>query len=151
GGAEPVAGRIRPRGLGAGRRRTRRSANRRDSAVSVSEETVTSMDDDPFSAWGLRPVELADRAHLDRCFASLAQPLSDYTFSQLFTWRNSLRILWRELHGHLCVFANGTGDLTLLMPPIGDTGGDRALSAAFDLMNDYNAVHGVPDRSRVEY
>ena len=109
------------------------------------------MDDDPFSAWGLRPVELADRTHLDRYFASLSEPLSDYTFSQLFTWRNSLRILWREMHGHLCVFANGTGDLTLLMPPIGDTGGDRALSAAFDLMNDYNAVHGVPDRSRVEY
>ena len=115
------------------------------------EETVTSMDDDPFSAWGRRPVELADRAQLDRYFASLSEPLSDYTFSQLFTWRNSLRILWRELHGHLCVFANGTGDLTLLMPPIGDTGGDRALAAAFDLMNDYNAVHGVPDRSRVEY
>jgi hypothetical protein len=109
------------------------------------------MDDDPFSPWGLRPVELADRAPLDRYFASLSEPLSDYTFSQLYTWRNSLRILWREMHGHLCVFANGTGDLTLLMPPIGDTGGDRALSAAFELMNDYNAVHGVPDRSRVEY
>ncbi len=109
------------------------------------------MDDDPFSAWGLRPVELADRARLESYFTSLAEPLSDYTFSQLFTWRNSLRILWRELHGHLCVFANGTGDLTLLMPPIGDTGGDRAMAAAFDLMNDYNAVHGVPDRSRVEY
>jgi ribosomal protein S18 acetylase RimI-like enzyme len=109
------------------------------------------MDDDPFSPWGLRPVELADRPRLDRYFASLAEPLSDYTFSQLYTWRNSLRILWREMHGHLCVFANGTGDLTLLMPPIGDTGGDRAMSAAFELMNDYNAVHGVPDRSRVEY
>jgi ribosomal protein S18 acetylase RimI-like enzyme len=55
------------------------------------------------------------------------------------------------MHGHLCVFANGTGDLTLLMPPIGDSGGDRAMSAAFELMNDYNAAHGVPDRSRVEY
>ena len=109
------------------------------------------MDEDPFSVWGLRPVELADRAHLDRYFASLAQPLSDYTFSQLFTWRNSLRILWKEMHGHLCVFANGTGDLTLLMPPIGDTGSDRALEAAFELMNDYNAAAGVPHRSRVEY
>ena len=120
-------------------------------ADAVSEETVTSMDDDPFSVWGLRPVELADQAHLDRYFASLVEPLSDYTFSQLFTWRNSLRILWKQMHGHLCVFANGTGDLTLLMPPIGDTGSDRALAAAFELMNEYNAVHGVPHRSRVEY
>src|SRR5690349_11723610 len=109
------------------------------------------MDEDPFSVWGLRPVELADQAHLDPFFTSLAEPLSDYTFSQLFTWRNSLRILWKQMHGHLCVFANGTGDLTLLMPPIGDTGSDRALAAAFELMNEYNAVHGVPHRSRVEY
>src|SRR3954452_16433372 len=115
------------------------------------EETVTSMDEDPFSPWGLRPVELSDAHALGRYFASLAEPLSDYTFSQLFTWRNSLRILWKEIQGHLCVFANGTGDLTLLLPPIGDTGSDAALAAAYELMDDYNAVHGVPQRSRVEY
>jgi ribosomal protein S18 acetylase RimI-like enzyme len=109
------------------------------------------MDDEPFPRWGLRPVELADAPALTRYFASLAEPLSDYTFSQLFTWRNSLRILWKEIRGHLCVFANGTGDLTLLLPPIGDTGGDGALAAAFELMNDYNAVHSAPHRSRVEY
>jgi ribosomal protein S18 acetylase RimI-like enzyme len=109
------------------------------------------MDDDPFSPWGLRPVEPADAHALGRYFASLAEPLSDYTFSQLFTWRNSLRILWKEIRGHLCVFANGTGDLTLLLPPIGDTGADRALAAAYELMDDYNAAHQVPQRSRVEY
>jgi hypothetical protein len=89
------------------------------------------MVDDPIVGWGLRPVELADRGLFDACFASLSQPISDYTFSQLFTWRNSLRILWKCLDGHLCVFANGTGDLTLLLPPIGDTGGDATLAAAF--------------------
>jgi ribosomal protein S18 acetylase RimI-like enzyme len=109
------------------------------------------MFDDPIVGWGLRPVEMADRGLFDACFASLSQPISDYTFSQLFTWRNSLRILWKRLDGHLCVFANGTGDLTLLLPPVGDTGGDRALASAFELMDDYNAAHAVPDRSRVEY
>ena len=79
------------------------------------------MDDDPFLGWGLRPVELTDRDVLTPYFTSLAEPLSDYTFSQLFTWRNSLRILWKKIDEHLCVFANGTGDLTLLLPPIGDT------------------------------
>ena len=73
------------------------------------------------AGWGLRNVEASDAATLSAYFATLAEPLSDYTFSQIFTWRNSLRLLWRELHGHLCVFANGTGDLTLLLPPIGDT------------------------------
>jgi ribosomal protein S18 acetylase RimI-like enzyme len=109
------------------------------------------MDDEPFSHWGLRPVDLADAPALGSYFASLAEPLSDYTFSQLFTWRNSLRILWKELHGHLCVFANGTGDLTLLLPPIGDTNGDRAFAAAYELMDDYNGRKGVAQRSRVEY
>jgi hypothetical protein len=109
------------------------------------------MDEDPFSGYGLRPVELADRAVLEPYFSSLAEPLSDYTFSQLYTWRNSLRILWKLIDGHLCVFANGTGDLTLLMPPIGDTGSDIALGSAYEVMDDYNAAHKVHDRSRVEY
>ena len=101
--------------------------------------------------WGLRSVEASDAAVFNRYFATLAEPLSDYTFSQTFTWRNSLRLLWRELHGHLCVFANGAGDLTLLLPPIGYGDGSHALRAAFELMDDYNAQHHVPDRSRVEY
>jgi ribosomal protein S18 acetylase RimI-like enzyme len=109
------------------------------------------MDDDPLLSWGLKPVELADRPVITPYFASLSQPLSDYTFSQLFTWRNSLRILWTTLRGNLCIFANGSGDLTLLMPPIGDGSPDRALVDAFELMDQYNALHGVPDRSRVEY
>ena len=119
--------------------------------VAILEETVTFMDEDPFSGYGLAPVELADRAVLEPYFKSLSEPLSDYTFSQLYTWSNSLRILWRVLDGHLCVFANGSGDLTLLMPPIGDTGSDAALHQAFCVMDDYNADHKVPDHSRVEY
>jgi hypothetical protein len=115
------------------------------------EEAVTYMDEDPFSGYGLKPVELADRAVLESYFSSLSEPLSDYTFSQLFNWRNSLRILWKQIDGHLCVFANGSGDLTLLMPPIGDTASDKAMRNAFELMDDYNVVHKVPERSRVEY
>jgi hypothetical protein len=109
------------------------------------------MDDDPFSGLGLKPVELADRAVLTDYFSTLTEPLSDYTFSQLYTWRNSLRILWKIIRNHLCVFANGTGDLTLLMPPIGDTHSDAALVEAFEVMDIYNARRGVLDRSRVEY
>jgi hypothetical protein len=109
------------------------------------------MDDDPLSDWGLRPVELADQPTLTPYFASITEPLSDYTFSQIYSWRNSLRILWTVLHGHLCVFANGSGDLTLLMPPIGQGNSTKAMADAFGLMDDYNAGHGVPGRSRVEY
>ncbi len=109
------------------------------------------MDRTLLPGWGLRSVEASDAAALNGYFATLAEPLSDYTFSQIFTWRNSLRLLWRELHGHLCVFANGAGDLTLLLPPIGDGDAPGALRAAFELMDDYNLQHHVEGRSRVEY
>ncbi|MCC7350987.1 MAG: GNAT family N-acetyltransferase [Phycisphaerales bacterium] len=105
----------------------------------------------PFSGFGLKPVELSDQATLDAYFQSLSSPLSDYTFSQIFTWRNSLRMLWKQIDGHLCLFANGSGDLTLLMPPIGPGDATRALRSAFELMDQYNFEAGVPGNSRVEY
>src|ERR1700744_2917410 len=108
--------------------------------------------DFPFAAYGLKPIELSDRDTFARYFAPLACPLSDFTFSQIYTWRNSLHLSWSVLAGHLCVFANGSGDLTMLMPPIGEAGdgagSDTALKASFELMDAYNADHGVPDRSR---
>jgi ribosomal protein S18 acetylase RimI-like enzyme len=109
------------------------------------------MPDDPFPGLGLRPVELADQHIFRPYFAPLLEPLSDYTFSQIYTWRNSLHIVWKVIDNHLCVFANGSGDLTLLIPPIGDTGTDVALKHAFELMDDYNVSKGVPERTRVEY
>ncbi|HZZ42410.1 MAG TPA: GNAT family N-acetyltransferase [Tepidisphaeraceae bacterium] len=94
---------------------------------------------------------MADRTTFDAYFKTLVEPLSDYTFSQFYTWRNSLRILWKEIEGNLCVFANGSGDLTLLAPPVGETRGESALKQAYELMDEYNAAKGVLERSRVEY
>jgi ribosomal protein S18 acetylase RimI-like enzyme len=117
-----------------------------------SEETVAYMTDDPFPpGFGLQPVQLADQDAFRPYFSLLQDPLSDYTFSQIYTWRNSLHIVWKIIAGHLCVFANGSGDLTLLIPPIGETGSDIALKQAFELMDTYNAAQGVPERTRVEY
>src|SRR5688572_29665369 len=117
------------------------------------EVPVTCMDADadPFPQLALLPIRPADQLAFDEHFAALSAPLSDYTFSQLFTWSNSLRIVWKRVRNHLCVFANGTGDLTLLMPPIGDSGSDAALAEAFEIMDAYNVDHGVRERSRVEY
>lgn len=109
------------------------------------------MGTDLLSRWGLRTVQLSDQTTLSPLLQSIPDPLSDYTFSQLYSWSNSLRILWTRIGGHLCVFANGAGDLTLLMPPIGDTRSDRALEACFELMREYNAAAGCPEQSRVEY
>ena len=117
------------------------------------------MHDDSLPGWGLRPIELSDQPVFQTHLRTLSRPLSDYTFSQIFTWRNSLRLLWRLIDDHLCVFANGAGDLTLLLPPIAPAAGDdltnqmmsRVVGRAFELMDDYNTQQHVSDRSRVEY
>ena len=113
------------------------------------------MHDDLLPEWGLRPIELSDQPLFQTHLQTLRRPLSDYTFSQIFTWRNSLRLLWRLIDDHLCVFANGAGDLTLLLPPIAPSAGERctsrAVNQAFDLMDQYNTQHRVLDRSRIEY
>jgi ribosomal protein S18 acetylase RimI-like enzyme len=38
-----------------------------------------------------------------------------------------------------------------LLPPIGDTGSDRALARAAEIMDQYNSVHACREKSRVEY
>ena len=92
-------------------------------------------------AWELRPVQLSDRDTFAPYLTGLSQPLSDYTFAQVYGWRTALNLWWRIIDGHLCVFANGS-NLSLLMPPLaptGTSGMQRALRRACEIMDDYNA------------
>ena len=85
------------------------------------------MDDEPDGRLGLAQITLTDKSTLDPAFQSLAQPISDYSFANVFAWTTALKLYWISYHHHLCIFANGTGDLTMLLPPIpqpGATGGD---------------------------
>jgi ribosomal protein S18 acetylase RimI-like enzyme len=104
----------------------------------------------------LQPIRLDDKAIFDLAFGNLKQPISDYCFACSYMWAEALRTTWALLHRHVCVFANGAEDLTLLCPPIGLPGATTAEFAAavtdcFEIMDDYNAPrHGV-ERSRIEY
>lgn len=92
-------------------------------------------------AWELRPVQLSDRDTFAPYLTGYAEPLSDYTFAQVYGWRTALNLWWRVIDGHLCVFANGS-NLSLLMPPLappGVPGMQRALRRACEIMDDYNA------------
>ena len=92
-------------------------------------------------AWELRPVRLSDRDTFAPYFSGLAQPLSDYTFAQVYGWRSALNLWWRVIDGHLCVFANGS-NLSMLIPPLappGVPGMQRALRRACEIIDDYNA------------
>lgn len=110
----------------------------------------TMSDDDPFGSSGLRPLLIEDRPAFDDHFQNVPEKLSDYTFANTFIWRDAARLRWTLLAESLCVFANGTGGLTLLLPP---TGGDvrRALPEALDLCRAWNAAHGYCELPRIEY
>lgn len=107
--------------------------------------------DDLTVAYGLRSIELADKPIFDEAFALLERPISDYTFANTFIWRGGLRLYWKMIEGYLCVFANGTGDLTMLFPPVGEGRLDRCVEQCFDMMHEYNARVAHPSHSRIEY
>ncbi|MBI1369310.1 MAG: GNAT family N-acetyltransferase [Planctomycetes bacterium] len=115
------------------------------------------MNDDPGGRHvGLPHIELTDKSHFDSIFAALKQPVSDYTFANTFMWGGALKLYWARLHRHTCVFANGTGDLTLLLPPLPEPGATDAdlrdaVRDCFEKMDAYNDRYADRSRSRIEY
>ncbi len=104
----------------------------------------------------LQPIRVGDKPTFDLAFSTLKQPISDYCFACTYMWAETLRITWAVLHRHVCVFANGAEDLTMLNPPIGLPGATDAEFAAavtecFEVMDAYNAPRNGADRSRIEY
>ncbi|MDD4888549.1 MAG: phosphatidylglycerol lysyltransferase domain-containing protein [Phycisphaerae bacterium] len=109
------------------------------------------MDEDPFLALRLKRMELADRAVLQPFFEQHKQALSDYTFANTFIWAKPINVHWAILHGCLCVFANGAGDLVLLMPPMGRGDVAAATQEALGRCRIYNAKAAMPQATRIEY
>ena len=110
--------------------------------------------DDPLA--GLVPLRLSDRPLIHDIFSQQAHPISDYSFACTFIWSASLKIYWQRIHRHLCIFANGTGDLTLLSPPLPEPGADaddmaRCLRECFAIMDRYNDRYSDRSHSRIEY
>ena len=104
----------------------------------------------------LRPVELSDKPHFDSIFSRLSAPVSDYAFAGTYIWGSSLKVYWASIDRHLCVFANGTGDLTMLLPPVPEPGATDAdllncVDNCFEIMDRYNDQHAERARSRIEY
>ena len=110
--------------------------------------------DGPFA--GLVPLRLSDRPLIHEIFSRLADPISDYSFACTFIWSASLKLYWKRIQRHLCIFANGTGDLTLLAPPLPEPGADaddvaRCLRECFSVMDGYNDRFSDRSHSRIEY
>ena len=110
--------------------------------------------DGPFA--GLVPLRLSDRPLLHDIFTRQADPISDYSFACTYIWSASLKIYWQRHHRHLCVFANGTGDLTMLCPPLPEAGANLedtalCLRACFAVMDRTNDRFSDRSHSRIEY
>jgi hypothetical protein len=114
-------------------------------------------DEEPDGQCGLSPIALTDQSIVQSAFSNLAQPVSDYSFASVYIWRSALRLWWTRRHQHVCLFANGFEDLTMLAPPVPEPGATtaglrRALEEAFEIMDAYNAGHdGACAGSRIEY
>lgn len=113
-------------------------------------------DPEPEGQPGLDLIAITDRPAFEHALRRLAQPISDYSFANVFIWNAALKLYWRRIHNHVCVFANGTGDLTLMLAPLPEPGATdadlrRCLDEAFEIMDAYNAARGLPQRSRIEY
>ncbi|MDX9911825.1 MAG: GNAT family N-acetyltransferase [Phycisphaerales bacterium] len=105
---------------------------------------------------GLHEIELSQKPIFDDAFAALKQPVSDYTFAGTWMWGGALALSWSRLHDHVCVFANSTGDLSMLLPPIPLPGAGleqtrRAVRESFAIMDAYNAQREGESHSRIEY
>jgi ribosomal-protein-alanine N-acetyltransferase len=114
------------------------------------------MDDPGGQRIGLAPITLADKPQFDRVLSALAHPISDYSFANTYVWSTSFKLFHARIARHLCVFANGTGDLTMLKPPLPERGASEAdlrecITHCFDIMDAYNDVHARRAHSRIEY
>lgn len=114
------------------------------------------MDDPGGQPLGLAPITLADKPLFDDAFGRLAQPTTDYSFANTFIWSSCLKLYWASLDRHLCIFANGTGDLTMLLPPLAQADASEAdlddcLQHCFEIMDAYNDRIADRMHSRIEY
>jgi ribosomal protein S18 acetylase RimI-like enzyme len=114
------------------------------------------MDEPGGTGVGRVQVTLSDKELFDTFFSNLAEPVSDYSFANIFPWCASLHLSWAHIDRHLCVFANSTGDLTMLMPPLpaadaSDADAKTCLRTCFDIMDGFNDRRSDRSRSRIEY
>ena len=105
---------------------------------------------------GLVPLRLSDRPLLHKIFSQQVNPIADYSFACTYIWSASLKLYWKQIHQHLCIFANGTGDLTLLSPPLPEPGAStddmaNCLRECFAIMDGYNDRYSDRSHSRIEY
>ena len=109
------------------------------------------MELDCYEPYGLTPMRLGDQALFRSAFLTASDPLSDYSFASMYMWRDAIGLRWRILHDMVCLFANGTGGLTLICPPMGEGDFAAAVDEAVDLCRQVNLDRGWNGDAAIEY
>lgn len=108
------------------------------------------------AALGLRVLDLSCKPYFDHVCDATKDRISDYSFCGVYVWHTALKLYWTSIHRHACVFANGTGDLTMLVPPLAEPGANltdlkSCLAECNALMDEYNTSICDVSHTRIEY
>ena len=102
-----------------------------------------------------RPIELEDKKLFDEYFQKYPPEISEFTFTNLFMWRNYYNFLFMEFNDHLILFSNDylknrkkpinqdSKDYIYFFPPIGPNP-DKIIIDLFENLRDIE-VHRVPE------
>lgn len=81
---------------------------------------------------GFRGIELKDKPVFDSYFTKFPPQISEYTFTNLYMWRNVYKFQWNIMQEHLVLIALRDPEKIMLFPPIG-TQPDRAILGLMEL------------------
>ena len=102
-----------------------------------------------------KPIELTDKSLFNEFFSKYPPESSEFTFTNLFMWRNYYNFLFMEINGHLILFSNdylknrkqpitpGSKDYIYFFPPIGPYP-DKIIIELFENLGTIE-VHRVPE------
>jgi len=102
-----------------------------------------------------KPIELTDKSLFDEYFSKYPPESSEFTFTNLFMWRNYYNFLFIEYNGHLILYSNDylknrkqpiiadSNDYIYFFPPIGPSP-DKIIIELFENLGNIE-VHRVPE------
>jgi hypothetical protein len=97
----------------------------------------------------LYPFTIEAKPLFDRYAAALGVPLSDYTFANNIIWLSQKSGFYQIIEDCFCLFSLNGQSLSMLLPPLGAPGRQRAaLEASIAIMDGYNPS---PYQSQVEF
>jgi hypothetical protein len=68
---------------------------------------------------GFRPLELGDKPVFDEFFRRFPPEISEYTFTNLYMWRNYYHFAWQQCNNQLLLVALKKPEIIMGFPPVG--------------------------------